>query len=73
MERRMEQQYCKPCVFLRMKKKRRFLQDQVNLFRNISPFFQFPYDIRRIMYTANIIEGLNQLTTLYGERPTEHL
>ena len=25
-----------------------------------SPFFQFPDDIRQLMYTTNIIEGLNR-------------
>ena len=27
---------------------------------DVSSFFQFPDDIRRIMYTTNIIEGLNR-------------
>lgn len=31
-----------------------------NNWEEISPFFQFPDDIRRIMYTTNMIEGLNR-------------
>jgi len=31
-----------------------------NNWEDISSFFQFPDDIRRIMYTTNIIEGLNR-------------
>ena len=31
-----------------------------NNWEDVSPFFQFPDDIRRIMYTTNIIEGLNR-------------
>ena len=31
-----------------------------NNWEDASPFFQFPDDIRRIMYTTNIIEGLNR-------------
>ncbi len=31
-----------------------------NDWEDISPFFQFPDEIRRIMYTTNIIEGLNR-------------
>ncbi|MGY3664404.1 MAG: IS256 family transposase [Roseburia sp. 1XD42-69] len=31
-----------------------------NNWEDVSPFFQFPEDIRRIMYTTNIIEGLNR-------------
>ena len=27
---------------------------------DVSPFFQFPDEVRRIMYTTNIIEGLNR-------------
>lgn len=30
-----------------------------NNWEDVSPFFQFPDDIRRIMYITNIIEGLN--------------
>ncbi len=31
-----------------------------NSFKYVSSFFKFPDDIRRIMYTTNIIEGLNR-------------
>ena len=31
-----------------------------NSWEDVSSFFQFPDDIRRIMYTTNIIEGLNR-------------
>ena len=31
-----------------------------NNWEDVSSFFQFPDDIRRIMYTTNIIEGLNR-------------
>ena len=31
-----------------------------NNWENVSPFFQFPDEVRRIMYTTNIIEGLNR-------------
>ena len=30
-----------------------------NNWEDVSPFFQFPDEVRRIMYTTNIIEGLN--------------
>ena len=32
----------------------------VSNWENVSPFFQFPDEVRRIMYTTNIIEGLNR-------------
>ena len=31
-----------------------------NNWEDVSPFFQFPDEVRRIMYTTNIIEGLNR-------------
>ena len=31
-----------------------------NNWEDASPFFQFPDEVRRIMYTTNIIEGLNR-------------
>jgi transposase-like protein len=32
----------------------------VSNWEDVSPFFQFPDAVRRIMYTTNIIEGLNR-------------
>ena len=31
-----------------------------NNWEDVSPFFQFPDEVRRIMYTTNVIEGLNR-------------
>ena len=31
-----------------------------NNWEDVSAFFQFPDEVRRIMYTANVIEGLNR-------------
>ena len=36
------------------------ISNRENNWEDVSPFFQFPDDIRRIMYTTNIIEGLNR-------------
>ena len=39
---------------------KRLLSNWENNWEDVSSFFQFSGDIRRIMYTTNIIEGLNR-------------
>ena len=34
----------------------------------LSTFFAYPVSVRRIIYTTNIIEGLNHLNILFGDR-----